>query len=362
MAVKTYPVLEEPEVVSAYPVRKLVLGGLLLLVVILFMLDVALGSIAIPPKEVARIILGQGSDNAAWVYIIQKIRLPKAITAVLVGCGLSVGGLQMQTLFRNPLAGPSVLGITSGASLGVAVVMLSAGSITSLHTVRELGLTGSWLIIVASTLGAALVMLLIVAISARLRDNVIMLIVGVMIGNITISLISIWQYFSAPEQIKDYLMWTFGSLGGVTESHLYVLASAMLLGLAISFSATKLLDALLLGENYARSMGLTVGRARLLIIASTSILAGSITAFCGPIGFIGIAVPHLAQSLFHTSNHRTLIPCCCLTGTALMLFCDILSQMPGSQSVLPINVITALVGSPVVIWIIMSRNNLRASF
>lgn len=360
MAVKTYSTLLDSPTTTKRSSN--ILYGLFLLVLLCFMLDVALGSVAIPLQEVVAILSGQGSENTAWVYIVEKIRVPKAVTAVLVGCGLSVSGLQMQTLFRNPLAGPSVLGITSGASLGVALVMLSAGSITSIYTIKELGISGGWLLISASTLGSAFVMLIIVAISARLRDNVIMLIVGVMIGNITLSVISIWQYFSAPDQIKDYLMWTFGSLGGVTGTQLYVLTFAVMLGLLISFASSKLLDALLLGENYARSMGLTVGRARLLIITSTSILAGSITAFCGPIGFIGIAVPHLSRFLFNTSNHRLLIPYCCLTGTALMLICDVVSQLPGSQTALPINVITALIGSPVVIWIIMSRNNLRSSF
>jgi iron complex transport system permease protein len=337
--------------------KKAISGILILLLIVLFLLDVALGSISIPFKDVAKIFLGMGSDDPAWVYIVEKIRIPKAITAVLVGCGLSVSGLQMQTLFRNPLAGPSVLGITAGASLGVALIMLSAGSITSLYTIQEIN--GSWLLIVASSVGAALIMMIVVAISSTLKDNIIMLIVGVMIANITLSIISIWQYFSAPEQIKDYLLWTFGSLGGVTDHHLGVLAISVSFGLFLSFISSKSLDALLLGENYARSMGLTVNRARLLIICSTSILAGSITAFCGPIGFIGIAVPHLARSLFNTSNHWILIPGCCLIGTGLMLICDIVSQMPGSQTALPINVITALIGSPVVIWVIVSRNNLR---
>lgn len=299
------------------------------------------------------------AGNEGWIYIIEKIRLPKAMTAVLVGCGLSVSGLQMQTLFRNPLAGPSVLGITAGASLGVALVMLSAGTITSLYTIKELGISGSWLIIVASSLGAALIMVIIVTISSSLKDNVIVLIIGVMIGNITLSIISIWQYFSSPELIKDYLMWTFGSLGGVTGEQLMILAIVVATGLLISYFSSKLLDALLLGDNYARSMGLTVQRARILIVGSTSLLAGGITAFCGPIGFIGIAVPHLARALFNTSSHRILIPACCLIGTALMLICDIVAQLPGSQTVLPINVITALVGSPVVIWIIAGPKKLR---
>ncbi|MGV3509515.1 MAG: iron chelate uptake ABC transporter family permease subunit [Sphingobacteriaceae bacterium] len=341
------------------PVKKLLIGLLTLSLLVLFMLDVAWGPVKIPIKEVIKIFFSIGSDNEAWVYIVDKIRIPKAITAVLVGCGLAVSGLQMQTLFRNPLAGPSVLGITAGASLGVALIMLSAGSITSLYTIQTLGINGSWLIIIASSVGAALIMLLVIAISSSLKDNVIMLIVGVMIANITLSIISIWQYFSAPDQIKEYLLWTFGSLAGVTENHLHVLIIVVIIGLLISFASSKLLDALLLGENYARSMGLTVNRARILIICSTSILAGSITAFCGPIGFIGIAVPHLARSLFNTSNHRILIPGCCLIGTALMLICDIVSQIPGSQTTLPINIITALIGSPVVIWVIVGKNNLK---
>ncbi|AMP97732.1 iron ABC transporter [Pedobacter cryoconitis] len=332
---------------------------LLAILVVAFLLDVALGSVHIPLKDVVKVLFSADSGNDTWVYIIEKIRLPKALTAVIVGCGLSVSGLQMQTLFRNPLAGPSVLGITAGASLGVALVMLSAGSITSLYTIKELGISGSWLIIVASSLGAALIMILIVSISSSLKDNVIVLIVGVMIGNITLSVISIWQYFSSPELIKDYLLWTFGSLGGVTGGQLLILAIVVFAGLLISFLSSKLLDALLLGDNYARSMGLTVKRARILIIGSTSILAGGITAFCGPIGFIGIAVPHLARALFHTSSHRILIPACCLIGTVLMLICDLVAQLPGSQTVLPINVITALVGSPVVIWIIAGPTKLR---
>lgn len=332
---------------------------MLSILLVAFLLDVALGSVHIPLKEVIKVLFTSDSGNDTWVYIIEKIRLPKALTAIIVGCGLSVSGLQMQTLFRNPLAGPSVLGITAGASLGVALVMLSAGSITSLYTIKELGISGSWLIIVASSFGAALIMILIVSISSSLKDNVIVLIVGVMIGNITLSVISIWQYFSSPELIKDYLLWTFGSLGGVTGGQLGILAIVVFAGLLISFLSSKLLDALLLGDNYARSMGLTVKRARILIIGSTSILAGGITAFCGPIGFIGIAVPHLARALFNTSNHRILIPACCLIGTVLMLICDIVAQLPGSQTVLPINVITALVGSPVVIWIIAGPTKLR---
>nr|WP_229254277.1 iron ABC transporter permease [Dyadobacter sp. NIV53] len=321
-----------------------------------------MGSVEIPFSEVIRIIFSHESDNTAWLFIIEKIRLPKAITAILVGCGLSVSGLQMQTLFRNPLAGPSELGITAGAGLGVAAVMLTGGSSTSIYAIRQLGLSGSWLIIAMASLGSALVLFMILLIAGRIRDNVILLIVGVMIGTITLSIVSIWQYFSQPEQLQEYIMWTFGSLGGVVQDHLYVLSVVVVFGLILAFISSKALNALLLGENYARSMGLTVGRTRFLIMAGTSLLTGSITAFCGPIGFIGIAIPHITRSLLGTSDHRILIPATCLVGSVLMLVCDIIAQMPGTQTVLPINVVTSLLGAPVVIWIIISRNNLRSSF
>ena len=342
--------------------HKLIIIGLLVLVVFFFLLDILLGSVKIPFSEVIRIIFSHESDNTAWLFIIEKIRLPKAITAVLVGCGLSVSGLQMQTLFRNPLAGPSELGITAGAGLGVAAVMLTGGSSTSIYAIRQLGLSGSWLIIAMASLGSALVLSLILLIAGRIRDNVILLIVGVMIGTITLSVVSIWQYFSQPEQLQEYIMWTFGSLGGVVQDHLYVLSGVVIFGLILAFISSKALNALLLGENYARSMGLTVGRTRFMIMAGTSLLTGSITAFCGPIGFIGIAIPHITRSLLGTSDHRILIPATCLVGTVLMLVCDIIAQMPGTQTVLPINVVTSLLGAPVVIWIIISRNNLRSSF
>jgi iron complex transport system permease protein len=200
----------------------------------------------------------------------------------------------------------------------------------------------------------------VLTLSRRLRDNVLMLIIGIMIGSITVAVTSIWQYFSDPEAVKDYLLWTFGSLGGVTGGQLSILAGVVVAGLIVAFSSSKMLDALLLGENYARSVGLTARRARVIIICSTSLLAGSITAFCGPIGFIGIAVPHITRSLFNTASHRVLIPACCLIGTILLLLCDVLAQLPGSQTVLPINIITSLVGSPVVITLLLRKKNLTA--
>lgn len=342
--------------------RKWILPLLGVLAIALFALDVMLGSVKIPFSEVFRIVFSGESENRAWLLIVEKIRLPKATTAILAGCGLSLSGLQMQTLFRNPLAGPSELGITAGAGLGVASVMLVGGSSASVYAISQLGISGSWLIVAMASLGSALVLALILLIAGRIRDNVILLIVGVMIGTITLSVISIWQYFSQPEQLQEYIMWTFGSLGGVTGYHLYVLAGVVTAGMLLAYISSKSLNALLLGENYARSMGLSVGRTRLVIMASTSLLTGSITAFCGPIGFIGIAIPHITRSLLGTANHRILIPATALTGTVLMLACDIIAQMPGTRTVIPINVVTSLLGAPVVIWIIIQRNNLRSSF
>ncbi|MCE7996329.1 MAG: iron ABC transporter permease [Roseivirga sp.] len=336
----------------------LLTGGLILL----FLLDIGLGSVRIPVADTIRILLGQSVENEAWEAIILKIRLPRSITAILVGAALSVGGLQMQTLFRNPLAGPSVLGITAGASLGVAAVMLAAGGVATAFSIRQLDLGGSWMIIIASTVGAALVLIVILGISFRIKDNVVMLIVGIMVANITIAVVSIWQYFSDPEQIQEYILWTFGSLGGVTNQQLGALSLIVISGIVFTFFLSKTLNVLLLGENYAQSMGLNIRRSRVLIIAVTSVLAGAITGFCGPIGFVGIAVPHLTRSFLNTSDHRVLIPSCVLVGGILMLFCDIISQVPGSQTVLPVNAITAMIGSPIVIWIIVKRRNLKSSF
>ncbi|MCF0064275.1 iron ABC transporter permease [Dyadobacter chenwenxiniae] len=357
---ETFP--KEPSHKSPAATHRLIFACLVVLAIVFFILDVMLGSVQIPFKEVFKIISLHESENTAWLFIIEKIRIPKAITAILVGCGLSVSGLQMQTLFRNPLAGPSELGITAGAGLGVAAVMLAGGSSASMYAISKLGVSGSWLIIAMASLGSALVLSLILVIAGRIRDNVILLIVGVMIGTITLSIVSIWQYFSQPEQLQEYIMWTFGSLGGVTQYHLYALSGVVAFGLLLAFVSSKALNALLLGENYARSMGLTIAKTRLIIMLSTSLLTGSITAFCGPIGFVGIAIPHITRSLFGTSDHRVLIPGCCLTGMVLLLLCDIIAQMPGMQTVIPINVVTSLLGAPIVIWIIISRNNLRSSF
>ncbi|HWB91665.1 MAG TPA: iron ABC transporter permease [Puia sp.] len=340
-------------------IKKLRLIGLLLLLPLIFLLDLSTGPVRIPLREIFDILFSRAPDNGTWAFIVNNIRLPKAITAVLAGCGLSVSGLQMQTMFRNPLADPSVLGITAGASFGVAAVMLSGGGIATLYAIRELGSPGSWLIASAACMGAGVVMLFVLTLSSRLRDNVLMLVIGLMMNSITIALTSIWQYFSNSEEVKDFLLWTFGSLGGVTGSQLHILTLIVLAGLVVVFFSSKMLDALLLGENYARSMGLTVKRTRIVIVCTTSVLSGAITAFCGPIAFVGLAVPHLVRLAFNTSSHRILVPACCLVGTELLLLCDSISQWPGTETILPINIITSLVGAPVVIFLLIRRKNLN---
>lgn len=339
-----------------------VLGLSFLLCALLFSLDVGLGSVKIPPFQVVRVLTGFETENELWTKIIFMIRLPKAISALLAGSALAVAGLQMQTLFHNPLAGPSVLGITAGASFGVALVMLSGGGAASIYAIQQLEIGGSWLIVIASALGAGIVMSLILLMSLRLKDNVSLLIIGIMIGNISISIVSIWQYFSEPEQIQDYLMWTFGSLGGVTTGQLSIFSGVVLLGLTLAFASSKSLNTLLLGENYARSLGLNIKITRFYLILTTSMLAGVVTGFCGPIAFIGIAVPHIARSVLNTSDHRVLIPATLIIGSLLMLGCDIIAQLPGSKYTLPINAITALLGSPIVVWVILKNRNLRTAF
>lgn len=328
----------------------------------LFLLDLGLGSVKIPPFDVLAILTGQESENELWHKIIFMIRMPRALSAVLAGSALAVAGLQMQTLFHNPLAGPSVLGITAGASFGVALVMLSGGGAASIYAIQQLEIGGSWLIVISAALGAGIIMGLILLLSLRIKDNISLLIIGIMIGNISISVVSIWQYFSEPEQIQDYLMWTFGSLGGVTNNQLLIFLGVTVVGLILAFASSKSLNTLLLGENYARSLGLNIKLTRFSLILTTSLLAGAVTGFCGPIAFIGIAVPHIARSVLGTSDHRILIPASLLIGSILMISCDIIAQLPGSQYTLPINAITALMGSPIVVWVIMKNRNLRNAF
>ncbi|MCX6335193.1 MAG: iron ABC transporter permease [Bacteroidia bacterium] len=329
--------------------------GLLLAVV--FILDLFLGSVSIRAIDVAKAIFGDsGSD---FETIVMKFRLPKAVTALFVGIALSLSGLQMQTFFRNPLAGPYVLGVSSGASMGVAIVILGFSS--SLTVVNLQGL-GNWLLVMSAWVGAGMVMLLIMFISSRVRDIMTILILGIMLASGISAIVSIMQYFSSETMLKAYVIWTMGSLGNLSSGQLNVLVICVSAGILLSISSIKMLNALLIGENYAGSIGLNIRLSRTVIFAGTSILAGSVTAFCGPVGFIGIAVPHIVRNIFRTSDHTILVPGSILTGGIVMIASDIVSQLPGSESVLPINSVTSLIGIPVVIWVILRNRRNSVSF
>nr|WP_160374688.1 iron ABC transporter permease [Flavobacterium hydrocarbonoxydans] len=322
----------------------------------MFFVSISLGSVTIPFKEVYTSLTGGQASKSTWEYIIINYRLPKAITAVLVGTGLSVSGLLMQTLFRNPLAGPYVLGLSSGASLGVAFVILGAGFLPSFLSQIALSSYG---IVLASTLGSTLVLLLVLVVSQKLRDTMAILIVGLMFGSFTTAIVSVLTYFSTAEQLQKFTFWSMGSLGNLSWTTIVILTFCVGFGLLLSAGSIKALNALLLGENYAKSMGLNFKKARLIIIFATSILAGSITAFAGPIAFIGLAVPHIAKLTFQTSNHSVLFWSTLFFGAIIMLFCDVVSEMPGFDVTLPINAITSIIGAPVVIWLLVRKRNFQ---
>lgn len=336
---------------------RLIFLALLLLIVMFLILDIFLGSVNIKASEVISAIFKNSGSN--YETIILKFRLPKAITALVVGVALSLSGLQMQTVFRNPMAGPYVLGISSGASLGVAFVILGFSSNIAPESLNGLG---NWILVVASWVGAGAVMLLIMVISSRVKDIMTVLILGIMLSSGISAIVTIMQYFSNETMLKAYVIWTMGSLGNLTSGQLNVLLISVLAGVILSLFSSKMLNALLIGENYAGSIGLNVRFARAVIFICTSILAGSVTAFCGPIGFIGIAVPHIVRIIFKTSDHKILIPGTILMGGAIMLVSDIISQLPGSESVLPVNAVTSLIGIPVVIWVILRKRNYSGSF
>lgn len=337
--------------------RKLILSLLLITAVLFFILDLFLGSVSIKPAEILKAFFRPSGDHAE--IILYSFRLPKAITALMVGIALSISGLQMQTLFRNPMAGPYVLGLSSGSSLGVAFIILGFSSGISPDAISVIG---NWSIALAAWTGAGLIMMLMMVIASRVENVLTVLIIGIMLSSGISAVVSIMQYFSNETMLKAYIVWTMGSLGNLTSRQLTVLVISVTFGLILSIISVKPLNALLMGENYARTFGVNLKITRLLIIASTSILTGSVTAFCGPIGFIGLAVPHLARILFMISDHRILIPGTILTGGALMLLSDIISQMPWSDNILPVNSITALIGIPVVIWVIMHNRKYSEIF
>ena len=317
-------------------------------IILLFAIDMAVGASGISPEEVISALCGQ-SASAAVEKIILHIRLPKAIVALLAGIALSVSGLQMQTLFRNPLAGPYVLGISSGASLGVAMVIIGAPLFSFGGTIPALGTAG------AAWLGSAAVLLLISAASRRIRDIMVILILGMMLSSGVGAVVQILQYLSREDALKAYVIWTMGSLSDVDWLQMAILAPSVAAGLIMAAASVKGLNMLLFGEDYARTAGLDTGRCRTLIFISTTLLAGSVTAFCGPIGFIGMAIPHVARLIFDDSDHRVLLPASAMTGAAVMLACDIISK----ALILPVNAICSLLGIPVVIWLVMRNKSLN---
>ncbi len=323
--------------------------ALALLTVALFTADLLVGSVSVAPADIWAALTG-GDCDPAIRDIILRIRLLKAVTALLAGAALAASGLQMQTLFRNPLAGPYVLGISSGAGLGVALFLLGAPLLgVSAHSfVQSLGIAG------AAWLGAALVLLVVMAVSRRIKDIMVILILGMMFGSGISSIVEILQYLSSEAALKSFVIWTMGSLGDVTGGNLALMLPVITAGLVLSVAVIKPLNLLLLGENYARTMGLNVQRTRTLLFLSTVLLAGTVTAFCGPVGFIGLAVPHLARMLFASADHRVLMPASMLSGAALLLVCDLISK----SLALPINTVTALMGIPVVIVVVVRNRNL----
>jgi iron complex transport system permease protein len=323
---------------------------LLLLLVVLVLLDIRLGSVKITFSDILAHLTGEEAMSDQQLVILKKFRLPRVATTLLAGAALPVCGLQMQTLFRNPLAGPYVLGISSGASFGAALLVLGAGAA---------GMIASWSLALAAWAGAGLVMLLLIYVSFRIRNVMTILILGIMFSSGLVAVISIMQYFSQASALKSFIIWSMGSLGNVTGSQLRVMALAVLPLLLFSLLYIKVLNGLMLGEEYAVTMGISIRRSRTVVLAVTSILAGTITAFCGPIGFIGIAVPHITRFLIRKSDHRILMPLTMVTGMSILVISDIISQLPGSDRVLPINAVTSLIGIPVVIWLVILNRKVQ---
>lgn len=321
--------------------------------VLAFILDIWLGSVHIPVKDILQTLMGKAPEPT-WDKIIWFFRMPKATTAIIAGGSLAVSGLLMQSFFRNPLAGPFVLGISSGASLGVALLVMAG--VSGFFLVNTLG------IVVAASVGAGVAFSMVLMASIRIKDSATLLIIGLMVGSIAGAIVGTLQYFTSARQLQAFTIWTFGSLSNVNADDLPILLIVSGLGLMVAFLLFKPMNAILLGENYAQSLGVNINRLRNGILLVTSLLAGVITAYCGPIAFVGIAVPHLTRAVFSTSDHKKLIPSVFMTGSLVLLLCDVIAQLPGSEHVLPINVVTSILGAPTVIWVILKRRNLGTSF
>jgi len=328
---------------------------LVLFVAVLF--NVSLGSVSIPFKDILSSLFSGKSSQATWTYIILEYRLPKAITSIIVGSGLGISGLLMQTFFRNPLAGPYVLGLSSGAGLGVALLLMGS-------SLLGLGLSSAiWFsktaIIAASSLGSILVMLAILITSSKIKDSMALLIIGLMFASLTGAVVNVLSYFSTSDELQQFVFWSLGSLGDLSWVEVCILAVFWGIGLALCLFLIKPLDALLIGESYAKSLGVNIKFLRYLTVIATCILTGSITAFAGPIAFVGLAIPHLMRLVIKTNQHLVMIPAVCFGGAFIMLICDSISQLPGSDYTLPINAVTSFLGAPVVIWLIMKSRQLN---
>ena len=323
---------------------------------ILFLINLAFGSVSIPLDQVANILTGGSSGKASWDFIILQSRLPQAITAIFCGASLAVSGLMLQTYFRNPLAGPSVLGISNGASLGVAIVMLALGG--TLGAAGEMGiglkLTGSVLVIIAAFAGAVIVTMLYLVVTRFIKSNLIILILGIMVGYMTSSVVTLLNFFATVENVHSFVSWGMGSFSNVTTAQLPLLCGTSLVGIIIALALTKSFNMLLLGENYAANLGANLSRIRSMVLISTGILTAVTTAFCGPVSFIGLAVPHIARLLINSEDHRVLLPATLMSGAAIAMLCNIISVLP-QQMIIPLNAVTPLFGAPVIIYIILKR-------
>ncbi len=335
----------------------MVMAALIVLMVLLFIADIFLGSTRIDVSAVLQALLGNGPPGDT--IIIMQFRLPKALTAVIAGAAMSVSGLLMQTLFRNPLAGPDVLGVSSGAGLGVALTLLT---LFPLITIPDGSLMAGWGVVLAAWAGAGAVMMVIMAVSARMHDIMTVLITGLLLASAISAVVSLLQYFSNEAMLKTYVIWTMGNLGNLSYLQVRVLAIATAIGLAVAGVMVKPLNAMLMGETFSQTVGVRLQVTRLLLLASASILAGSVTAFCGPLAFIGIAVPHIGRLLFNTTDHRILMPGVIITGAVVLLFSDIVSTMPGGGHIIPVNSVTSLIGIPVVLWIILGKKGMGRRF
>ncbi len=337
--------------------KKTAFIGLVVLLLVLLFFNISLGSVYIPIKVIGNWIIGQGTGNEIWGNILLKSRFPQTITALLAGAALAVGGLQMQTLFRNPLAGPSILGISSGAGLGVAIVVLAFGIFGSLSSLIASSF-GVLTISLAAFLGAFGVLFVVLFLARKLKNNAMLLIVGIMVGYASSAIVGLLQFFSAKEDIKSYVVWELGSFNNISWDKHMIFIPLIILGLLGSLFLIKSLNVLLLGENYASNLGLNIKRSRLGILVVTGLLTATVTAFCGPIAFLGLAVPHLCKGLFKTADHSVLIPAVMILGACLALFCNVIARLPGFDGALPINAVTSLIGAPIVVSVILKRRNL----